>query len=208
MQLGQKLALGGGGAAIGLAHAQRHFVGVLAQAFVLQAGHGLFHAEAFQQYVLVQGAQVDGGGVAGQCVGNAPHFFALAVVFGAVGKGGVEGNGKNGFLVGGVHVGSLGPDGTSVVKRHMLWTGWPEKKHANAGGYFGFAEVLPACAAVAHQGAGWWAAGQGVYWGFEMPRRCASLSRICSVSLLCMVVTGRNRARKRMKTLWMCRSMR
>lgn len=75
----------------------------------------MVEGEALEQHVLVQRTQVHRRRCGGQRIGHAPDFLALAVVFGAICKGGLQGNGENGFLVLGLHVASWYADGLPVT---------------------------------------------------------------------------------------------
>lgn len=89
--------------AVGLANAERHFVGVVAKAIVTQGSDRLVEAEALQQHILIERSQVDRRRCRGKRLCNAPDLLALAVVLRAIREGGVKGDGKNGFLVFGSH---------------------------------------------------------------------------------------------------------
>jgi hypothetical protein len=100
----------------------------VAQTFVCEGGHRVVKGEALEQHVLVQRTQVHRRRCRGQRIGHAPDFLALAVVFGAVGKRGLQGYGENGFLVLGLHVVSLCGDRWSVAQIPHARVKMPLKK--------------------------------------------------------------------------------
>jgi hypothetical protein len=96
-QLGQKVLFLGAGVAIGLAHADRHFIGQLARFGVELGEHG-GQLHTAQQHILVQAGQVHLL-VTGQTFGHLADLFALAIVLLAIGEGCQKADGQGGANV-------------------------------------------------------------------------------------------------------------
>jgi len=84
--------------AIGVAHAQRQFVGQLAQLGRVQVGDGLRHAHALEQHVLQQRGDVQARSLSAQRFSDAFDFLALGIGLLAVCKGGHQGHGEQAAL--------------------------------------------------------------------------------------------------------------
>ena len=99
----QKSHLFGALAAVGIAHAHGHLVGELALPVVGEGLRRTGQGEALEQDILVQGGEFGATGFTGQRGRDAANFLALGLGFFAIGKGGKQRNGQQGFLIRGVH---------------------------------------------------------------------------------------------------------
>jgi hypothetical protein len=97
-QIGEKGLLGRRLDAVGIADADRHFEGELPRLRGRQRRHRRGHRHAFEQYILIEGSEIDRS-LAGQGVGDALEFGTLGLVLHAVGEGGHQAEGENGFLL-------------------------------------------------------------------------------------------------------------
>src|SRR3546814_16027860 len=80
-------------------------------AWVCRRGNGGIQAYSLEQHVLIEGGESSRARLAAQRLGDAAGCLGLGVVLGAVGEGGVEGDGEDGFLLFGVHCGFF----------HLIW---------------------------------------------------------------------------------------
>lgn len=60
---------------------------------------GRFQADPLEQYVLIEPGKIGCAGISTQGFGYAAYLLALAVVLGAVGEGGIQGDGGDGALL-------------------------------------------------------------------------------------------------------------
>ena len=103
VEIVQEAPFGLAGVAVGLARADRRFIGELAMPGLGEGG-GALQAGALERHVLVEPHQVGRARVGGQGVGDAADFLAFAGVLLAVGKGGERRQGEDGGLLFGVRV--------------------------------------------------------------------------------------------------------
>jgi hypothetical protein len=97
-QFVEEAALVGGQPTVGLADAQGHFIGELALPRVSEHPRDGSQRQTLEDHVLIESRQVGDARFIRQILGNAAHFLTLALVLGAIGESGMNGNGENGFL--------------------------------------------------------------------------------------------------------------
>ena len=109
LQLGEELLLAATLHAIGVADADRHFIGKLALPEIIERLGSIGQRDALEEDVLIEPGQVRGVGPHG--FGEAANMLAFTVVVAAIGEGGEQADCKNGAV--GVHGVSL----TNQAKR-------------------------------------------------------------------------------------------
>ena len=102
-QVGEEAALGIALGAVGIAHADRHFVRELAVTGVVERNGGASGGDTLEQYVLIQTREIGGTRLVGERFGQPANPFAFALVLAAVGKGCQQGDRQDGFLLFRIH---------------------------------------------------------------------------------------------------------
>ena len=97
------MALGIALRAIGVAHANRHFVGKLAVTRIVQRSASIGQRNTFEQDILIEAAEFRCASLIRKRLGQTANLIAFAVVLVTVRKGGQQGDGEDGFLLCEVH---------------------------------------------------------------------------------------------------------
>lgn len=89
---------------VGVADADRHFIGELAMLGRRECGGGVVERNLLEQDPLVERLQVGRAGFVAEGIGEAADLLTLSRVVGAVGKGSEQGDGEDGVLLFGSHL--------------------------------------------------------------------------------------------------------
>ena len=114
-------------AAIRFTHAQRHFISKLALADITQYRCGVGQGRALEQHILIQTGKIGRTFCTRQIFRHTADRLALPLILGTIGKGGVNGNGKNGVVLFALHSCScrsnmIMHNKSAIIRRHNFET--------------------------------------------------------------------------------------